>query len=234
MLQLWFNLDGDKNEPLITICNDKNRSLMIKYKYDTITPSELNEFHNRIEKLIYKVIRKNFLMMDIKDIYQEVWRKICKCKHTWNENKGTMVSTWIVIVAQSVINSLRQNKNKYDSRYMCYEDLPDFVDAETAGEDKAVRFNSSIRDGFYRKEESNLRMKEFLEGLTDDERRIIDVIMTTGYDELNKCNNSKYSKSKITRKFIREKLDMPERELKEALSELQKKYHDLFECSDYE
>lgn len=234
MLQLWFNLDGGENDPIVTVCNDKNRVLMIKYKYDTITPDELNELHNRIEKLIYKVIRKNYLMMDIRDIYQEVWKKICKCKNTWNEDKGTMVSTWIVIVAQSVINSLRQSKNKYDSRYMCYDDLPDFEDGETAGEDRAVRSNPTIRDGFYRKEDSKLRIREFMSELSDNEKRIIDIIMSTGYDELNKNNESKYCKNKITRKFIREKIDLPEKELKDVFEELQRKYHELFECSDCE
>lgn len=229
MRQLWFNFDGGKDDPIVIACNDNNRELMIKYKYDKITPDELNELHNRIERLIYKVIRKNYLMMDIRDIYQEIWRRIIRSKHTWNEHKGTMVSTWIVVVAQSVINTLRSKKNRYLSRCMRYEDLPDFTEGSISGEDRAVFFNPDLRDDFYRMEDSKMRIKDFLAGLSKSEREIVDIILTSGYDELNKNNTSRYMKSKITKKFIGEKSGLADGELRLILDELQKKFRSQFE-----
>lgn len=106
-------------------CNirDPNRALMIKFKYGTITESEFQTFHENIKKLIYKAMHSRMVVMDWDDIYQEVWQKIIRSKHTWNESKGTYVSTWVTIVTFSVLSTLRQNAIKHNSRFCLYEDL---------------------------------------------------------------------------------------------------------------
>jgi hypothetical protein len=47
-----------------------------------------------------------------------------------------MVSTWITIVANSVINTLRQNVNRHNSRYCLYEDLCASADDDAESSDK--------------------------------------------------------------------------------------------------
>lgn len=114
--------------------NDPNRNYMIKFKYGNLNYNEEIEFHENIKKLIYKVMHSNNITMDWDDIYQEIWKKIIKCRHTWNESKGTMVSTWITIVAHSVINTLRQVVNKYNSRYCLYEDICSSSEGENSSD----------------------------------------------------------------------------------------------------
>ena len=113
-----------ERHPVRPVCqNDINRKLMIKFKYGDITPVEEHEFHEAMKKMIFKAMHKNNVMMDWDDVYQEIWKKIVKSRHTWKEWKGTMVSTWITIVANSVINTLRQNVKKYNSRFCLYDDI---------------------------------------------------------------------------------------------------------------
>jgi DNA-directed RNA polymerase specialized sigma24 family protein len=81
-------------------------------------------------------MHSNNVMMDWDDVYQEIWKKIIRCRHTWNESKGTMVSTWITIVANSVINTLRQSVNKYRSRYCLYDDICSSSDEENESSDR--------------------------------------------------------------------------------------------------
>lgn len=102
---------------------DRNRRLMLKFKYGSLSASEEMQFHESVKKLIYSVMHKGNVIMDWDDLYQEIWKKIVSSRHTWNENNGTMVSTWITIVAMSVMNTMRKRMNRYNSRYVLYNDL---------------------------------------------------------------------------------------------------------------
>ena len=125
-----------RNPVLNTCQKDKNRSLMLKFKYGNLSPSEEIEFHEAVKNLIYKVMHTNNVMMDWDDVYQEIWRKIIKSKHSWDEDKGTYASTWITIVASTVISTLRANVNKMNSRYCLYDDiLPASSESDDAGTD---------------------------------------------------------------------------------------------------
>ena len=101
---------------------DRNRRLMIKFKYGCLNKEEETQFHEDMKKLIYKAMHRGTVQMDWDDLYQEIWRKIVKSRHSWNESNGTMVSTWITIVAMSVMNTMRKRVNAYNSRYVAYED----------------------------------------------------------------------------------------------------------------
>ena len=48
---------------------DINRSLMIKFKYGNLTPSEEMQFHESIKRMIYKVMHSNNVMMVWDDVY---------------------------------------------------------------------------------------------------------------------------------------------------------------------
>ena len=111
---------------------DRNRKLMIKFKYGCLSGVEETQFHEDMRKLIYKAMHRGAVQMDWDDLYQEIWRKIVKSRHSWNESNGTMVSTWITIVAMSVMNTMRKRVNAYHSRYIPYEDV---VGAPSADED---------------------------------------------------------------------------------------------------
>lgn len=109
---------------------DRNRRLMLKFKYGSLSGAEEVQFHEDVKKLIYNVMHKGNVIMDWDDLYQEIWKKIVSSKHTWNENNGTMVSTWITIVAMSVMNTMRKRVNRYHSRYVLYNDLVDDHDED--------------------------------------------------------------------------------------------------------
>jgi hypothetical protein len=85
-----------------------------------------------------------------------------------------MVSTWITIVAHSVINTLRQVVNKYNSRYCLYEDLCSSSDEE----------NSSDRE-----KADYIQFLQNQEGLIDKsfEERIFQEKYTEFLNKLEEC-----------------------------------------------
>lgn len=160
---------------------DKNRELMIKFKYGMLTDMEETIFHDAIKKLIYKVMHSNNVMMDWDDVYQEIWKKIVNCRHTWNESHGTMVSTWITIVANSVINTLKKNVGRYKSRYVLYDDLIDEDDSRNSNEvcDIIADHGRSIEtDPMESRIIWNEQYGEFLSMLSDAERSLIETAKT--------------------------------------------------------
>lgn len=185
------NKIGNRMPVLAPSRYDKNRKLMIKFKYGTLTDAEANHFHESLKKLIYKVMHTNNVMMDWEDVYQEIWRKIVKCRHTWNENHGTMVSTWITIVATSVINTMKKNIGKYRSRYVLYDDL--VTDEDSGNSNDACDIVASQDDFMETEPVVNRMMRdeqyvEFISMLSDAEKYLIDTakLMDTRRMEQNK------------------------------------------------
>src|SRR5574344_1699306 len=62
--------------------NDPNRELMIKFKHDISTCEDEKKLHENIKKLIFKAMHSNYVRMDFDDVYQEIWKKIIRSKHT--------------------------------------------------------------------------------------------------------------------------------------------------------
>lgn len=177
----------EKRNPVCGInIKDRNRSLMIKFKYSNITDREGYEFHDAIKKIIYKVMHTNNVLMDWDDVYQEIWKKIVGCRHTWKEWKGTMVSTWITIVANSVINTLRQKVNKHNSRFCLYDDLLTLNnDSNSDGNQNYENcdflafgmHDEGIEDAGMKKRVFREKMNEFLNSLNQVERHIYDMVL---------------------------------------------------------
>jgi len=209
------------------ICiNDPNRELMIKFKYNTATPSDEYQLHENIKNLIYKVMHSNFVRMDFEDVYQEIWKKIIKSKHTWNENKGTRVSTWIVIVANSVVNSLRQSVIRYNSRYCLYDDL--VKEDEENGTDMADRLkisndcDTSSIDRYAFKDD----FKMFCSELTSIEK----TVLKTCFDVSDNVKSQKRAAAgKIPMRSVRKKLGLTEEELNNIISGMKQKFYKNFE-----
>lgn len=209
------------------ICiNDPNRELMIKFKYNQATPADEHQLHENIKNLIYKVMHSNFIRMDFEDVYQEIWKKIIKSKHTWNENKGTRVSTWIVIVANSVVNSLRQNIIRYNSRFCLYDDL--VKDDEDNGTDMADRLKISndmdtkAADRYAFKDDFRL----FCSELTSVEKKVL----KTCFDVTDSLKSQKsIMAGKIPMRSVRRKLGMTEDELNNIISGMKQKFYRNFD-----
>lgn len=85
---------------------------MCKFKYDELGQTELNEFYNDVQLLIWKLIHTNYCPLNKMDLHQDIWQHITKVKHTWDETRGTKVSTWLFHVITSKIKTLR----KYSTR----------------------------------------------------------------------------------------------------------------------
>ena len=113
--------------------HDRNRELMLKFRFGTITAEELDEFHDAVKNIIYKTMHRNPVMMNFEDVYHEIWWKICRFRHTWNPGKDTMVSTWITIVAESVINSIRKRLTRRMRHEALYEDISPGIDCGSDG-----------------------------------------------------------------------------------------------------
>lgn len=218
--------------PVCFHINDPNRALMIKFKYDAITESEFETFHNNIKKLIYKAMHSNMVVMDWDDIYQEIWKKILRSKHTWKENKGTYVSTWITIVANSVLNTLRQNVIKHRSRFCLYEDLRANVEEANSTSDMAdVVSCRKSNESFLEKIGGKMSQKMwdvdfqmFISNLTMAEKTVIKAAFDLEGEFINA-----YEKG-TRRPFaeLREKTGYDETTIITILNNVKKKYEELF------
>jgi DNA-directed RNA polymerase specialized sigma24 family protein len=220
--------------PVKSICsNDINRKLMIKFKYGDLTLSEEHEFHEAIKKMIYKVMHKNCVMMDWEDVYQEIWKKIVKSKHTWKEWKGTMVSTWITIVANSVINTLHQSVNRYNSRFCLYDDLvsssepQDNNNGNSQDTEDVIVFRTdeeSMSDSELKKTIWNEQFEEFRAKLDKAESFVFDIIVSMSGDILDA-----YDKNlKIPYRELREKSGYDEATFAMVIYNIKKKYSETF------
>lgn len=213
--------------------NDPNRILMIKFKYGISTPQEENELHENIKNLLYKVIHKNNIYMNFCDVYQEIWKKIIRSKHTWNELKGTRVSTWIVVVANSVINTLRQELIKYNSRYCLYNDLNAGKESDEEnneiGSSLALEYGAleeQVDNSFMKKIEFKENFQSFYRELNDNEKKVVDTMF-----QLSDAKSSKkYNDGKISILSLRRKLGMKQEDYDEIVSKMKEKYCRYFDA----
>lgn len=200
---------------------DPNRELMIKFKYDQATIEEQNLLHENIKNLIYKVMHKNYVQMEFEDVYHEIWKKIIKSKHTWDENNGTRVSTWIVVVANSVINTLRMNITKYHSRYCLYGDLNANNEDESANDmADVISLNNDEDNSFTNNVAFNDDYKIFCNSLKDNEKELLDNII-----ELASQRND----GKISLRKIGKQIGVDSNNLTEMLNQIKSKFYQVFD-----
>ncbi len=218
--------------PVPRLCkSDINRALMIKFKYGNLTKDEENQFHDAIKKMIFKVMHKNNVMMDWDDVYQEIWKKIGKSRHTWKEWKGTMVSTWITIVANSVINTLRQTVNRYNSRFVLYDDLiqpsEDGDGNQQQNKCDIIAFENEedrMSDSGMKKMMWNEQYAEFRDKLNDAERMVFDIIVSMQDDILDAYDN----RLKIPYKELRAKSGYDDATFSMIIYNIKRKYCETF------
>lgn len=226
--QLQFNFIYGKFE-------DPNRQLMIKYKYDTITSQQLYELHNKLSKLIYDIIRKNYINMSKQDVYQQIWKKISKAKHSWNQNAGTKVSTWIVIVCISVINGLRLKCKKYNQRYVLYNDISsNEEDNEQIQEcQKFAISNGLLNYNNFQQLYFSQQMQLFLKSLNDKQKSIVNMILTVNQDQLNQNGNEKYIKKKMTKNYLYKKSGMKQKQFQKQMIQIQQRFNEIILNKEY-
>lgn len=205
--------------------NDPNRILMIKFKYNISTPEEDMTLYENIKKLIFKVMHKNNVMLPFEDVCQEIWKKIIKSKHTWNELKGTRVSTWIVIVANSVINTLRKNVARYNSRYCLYEDLNAEKDDEINDVESSVAMKNHIMDENYIIPAYENSFSNFYKDLTESEKKIVDLAFNMS--DANAFRN--YKRGKISTLNLRKKLGIDQKTYDKIISGMKEKFYNHFD-----
>ena len=223
----------DARHPVTAVCgNDINRALMIKFKYGNMTRDESRAFHEAIKKIIYKVMHTNNVMMNWDDVYQEIWKKIVKCKHTWKEWKGTMVSTWITIVANSVINTLRQNVKRYNSRFCLYDDLMASSDSEEGAGQQNNGDSLAFENGDERLSDSatasmqwSEQYEQFRNSLEPAEAFVFGVAVSMSDDILDKYDRS----LKIPYSELRARTGYDEATFAVIMYNIRKKYCEAFD-----
>lgn len=223
-----YILYGGVNPSLCTVDanangKDPNRELMIKFKYDLATEQDIQQFHENVKKLIYKAIHSNRTNMDFNDLYQEIWKKIIKSKNSWNEQKDIQVSTWIVCVANSVINGCRSKINQHNSRYCLYDDI--YPESEDENERDFLSRKVISEENPYHKTAFSDDYNHFYESLNDNERKVLRALY-----EIN--SNSRIKKyGKIPYRHIRNKLSLKQDELLAIIDGLKSKFVGSFKES---
>lgn len=221
-----FEIDKKEVENKTISFEESNRQLMIKYKYDTITNSELNCFYKNIEKLIFKIIKKNYVTENFNDVFNEIWKRIAKYKHKWDENNGTCVSTWISKVALNVINTIRKKNMTYSSRNVSYDGMFIYDKHGEANEvdiDVLVERNKD-NSGEERKDFYENMLKCF-ENLSETERKIVELCLD-GEPETLVIENEKrvYKRRYASATFIKKKLNLTSNQYKKYMKSIGEKY----------
>ena len=205
---------------------ENNRQLMIKYKYDTITDFELNCFYKNIEKLIFKIIKKNYVTENFNDVCNEIWKRIAKYKHKWDENNGTCVSTWISKVALNVINTIRKKNMTYSSRNVSYDGM--FV-YDKHGQANEVDVEALVEMD---KDNSGEERKNFYDNmlgcfnnLNEIERMIVELCLNGDSNSLILDGESRiYKRKYASATFIKKKLNLTTNQYKKYMKSIGEKY----------
>jgi hypothetical protein len=202
----------------------RNRELMIKYKYDTISRDELNELHDNLEKLIYQVIHKNYVSENFYDVYLEIWKKIIKYKDKWDENRKNNVSTWIAKVAFNVIQTIRKKSIVHRSRYVS---LMDTKVTNKKGEEMEVDYEKIISD---EKDDIGMRRKMIYDVIklckfSKEELAVVKLYLEDDCDKLIIQNeNREYKRHFSTVSFIKSKLNLTNKKYNDIMKSIGEKY----------
>lgn len=196
----------------------RNKELMIKFKNDLITDSELNELHENLEKLIFKIIHENYVSEDFGDVVSKIWEKIIRYKHCYNENNGAYVTTWIATVARNVINTLRKKSINYKSKN-CLCDGFSVYDKKG----KELSFNVSNVEDEASQKVFSFDFKDFIDIFEGEEKRIL-LWMIEEDSTLLVLENEKrkYARKKATFSFIKKKMNLNNKEFKFHLENIKK------------
>lgn len=205
---------------------ERNMELMIKYKYDTITKEELDELYLGLERLIYKIIKSNYVTENFNDVCNEIWRRIAKYKHKWDETKGDYVTTWVGKVAMNVINTLRKRTMTYRSRNVSLDGM---VTCDKGGEEKPVDMEQLVADNH---DESGERRKKFYDNLmdcfdlfNDTEKEIIKLFLESNPENLVLENEDRtYKRRYASASFIKKKLNLTQNEYNNYIKSIGEKY----------
>lgn len=204
----------------------ENHDLMIKYKYDTITDRELNVLYKNLEKFIYKIVRKNYVNENFQDVCNEIWRRIAKYKHKWDENKGVCVTTWVGKVAFNVIQTIRKNTISYKTHHLSYDGV--FAYGK-GGEAKEIDMEQIISEN---KDYSGERRMEFYEGMkscfnefNEMEKKIVSLCLDSDPETLVLENEERtYNRRYASASFIKKKLNLTTNQYKKYMKSIGEKY----------
>lgn len=203
--------------------NEILRNLMVKFKNDEITNEELEDFRQRIDKLLWKTIHSKYCTDLKEDVYQEVWRKLTVAKVYWREDVNVYVSTWLWRVAISAIGDLRYKTVKRKGEIS-------LSDLETDDESSSTILERIIQEN----KQSNAMMKnlekvyEFVDSLAGVDRCIVDLIINPGEKVLAVANvNKKHSRSRLTKDEIMKFVGLEYDEFCERLDALREKFYQI-------
>ena len=205
---------------------ERNKELMIKYKYDNITDDELSELYTNLEKLIFKIVRSNYVTENFGDVCNEIWRRIAKYKHKWDENNGDYVTTWVGKVAINVIQTLRKRSMLYRARNVSYDGMVTFG---KGGEEKEVEMDKLIADN---KDDSGEKRKVFYENIMscfdvfdETEKKIVELFLEGDTENLViDDENRTYKRRYASASFIKKKLSLTQNEYNKYIKSIGEKY----------
>lgn len=142
---------------------------MLKFKYDQISDTEMKEFKDKIDGMFWKLVANKWHPNEIEDVLQEIWMRLYRKKHLWDESKPVKVSTWMHKVAESVqINMGHKKRTRYDRM----EKIRNMNVLHTEIED----MNNRRRNA----------MEKILADRTDKEKELIEILMNPSSDVLAK------------------------------------------------
>lgn len=206
--------------------SERNMELMIKYKYDTITPSELNELYFNLEKVVFKIVKNNYVSENFEDVCSEIWRRIAKYKHKFDETKNICVTTWVGKISINVINTIRKKSMTYKARHVSYDGLTGYdkkgnqieIDAEKIiAEEKD--YSAERRVEFYDK------IMECFDVFNETEKKIVKLFLEGDVDKLVLDNESRiYKRRYASVSFIKKKLNLTQHQYAKYIKSIGEKY----------
>lgn len=214
------------SKPTKVSLKDRNIELMTKYKYDEITDEELNEFYCNIEKLIYKIIKNNYVTESFGDICNEIWKRIAKYRNNWDETKGVCVSTWVGKVAINVIQTFRKRSMTYRARNVSLDGMVAFG---KGGEEIPLDVENLIAENKDNSgEKRNLFYKNIVDCFdvfNDTEKQIVELFLNDEPETLFlEDENRVYKRKYASATFVRKKLSLTQTEYNKCIKSIGEKY----------
>ena len=156
----------------------------------------------------------------------EIWRRIAKYKHKFDETKNVCVTSWVGKVSINVIQTLRKKSMLYRSRNVSIEGM---VQSGKNGEEIEVNMEKIIADNH---DNTGQIRKLFYENILDcfedfneTEKQIVKLFLESESENLVIENEKRiYKRNYASISFIKKKLNITQKEYQKCIKSIGEKY----------
>jgi hypothetical protein len=221
---LRFLLDSCKklesSLPVQQATNDLN-ALMLKFKYDSITDTEYEQFTEEVNKLYGKAYERMFRSSPIsyEEGLQNVWQRLLMKRHTWNEDLAFAFSTWFWRIVQSELGTMKykdERRNNHGAILYMHDDDAGFDENEIVDVAEGQEVKLLVLEA----------IDTFRHSLRGTDAQLISLVLDVPDEVLDECNEGR--KRKRNRMYLcdlQKVLGLFASQLKTRIERLRKRFY---------